>query len=60
MLEKSELTKVFEQKKEKQRKQEWDDKKKAEQKRSSLECRLELQASKLKEVFTSIVFHHLF
>ena len=49
VLEKPELTKILGQRKEKQRIQEWEAQKKASQKRSSLECKLEVQASKLKE-----------
>lgn len=50
MLEKPELDKVLNQRKEKQRREEWDAQMKASQKRSSFEYKLEQQASRLKEV----------
>lgn len=49
VLEKPELTKILDQRKEKQRIQEWEAQKKAEKKRTSLEYKLEVQATKLKE-----------
>jgi hypothetical protein len=57
VLEKPELTKILGQRKEKQRIQEWEAQKKASQKRSSLECKLEVQASKLKEVYFIYYFY---
>lgn len=48
-MEKPELNKVFDKVKEKQRVQEWESQKKPN-KRTSLEMKLEQQASKLKEV----------
>ncbi|XP_071155860.1 uncharacterized protein [Mytilus edulis] len=49
VLEKPELDKVLNQRKEKQRREEWDAQMKASQKRSSFEYKLEQQATRLKE-----------
>ncbi|XP_052085112.1 uncharacterized protein LOC127722241 isoform X3 [Mytilus californianus] len=49
VLEKPELSKVLDQRKEKQRREEWDAQMKAAQKRSSFEYKLEQQATRLKE-----------
>jgi hypothetical protein len=57
VLEKPELTKILGQRKEKQRIQEWEAQKNASQKRSSLECKLEVRASKLKEVYFIYYFY---